>query len=51
MSCLFRPPRVPKYRHCKPKDLAVVRMAGRGQYLGKYESDESKRRYDEFVGA
>lgn len=36
---------VPKYRHYKPKDLGVVRIAGRDIYLGKYGSPESKERY------
>ena len=36
---------IPKYRHYKPKDLAVVRINGRDIYLGKYGSDESKDRY------
>ena len=36
---------VPKYRHYKPKDLAVVRIAGRDHYLGKYGSEESKQKY------
>ena len=38
-------PQVPKYRHYKPKDLAVVRIDGRDHYLGKYGSDASKERY------
>jgi hypothetical protein len=32
-SCL------PKYRHYRPKDLAVVRLDGKNHYLGKYDSD------------
>ncbi|SIO27745.1 hypothetical protein SAMN05444166_3419 [Singulisphaera sp. GP187] len=35
----------PKYRHFKPKDLAVVRIDGRDVYLGKYGSSESWERY------
>jgi integrase len=38
-------PHLPKYRHYKPKDLAVVRIDGRDFYLGKYGSEESKQRY------
>jgi len=34
-----------KYRHFKPKDLAVVRIEGRDVYLGKYDSPESHERY------
>jgi integrase len=36
---------VPKYRHYKPKDLAVVRIDGRDHYLGKYDSPESWEKY------
>jgi hypothetical protein len=32
------PRKLPKYRHYKPKDLAVVRIDGRDYYLGKYDS-------------
>ena len=28
-------PHLPKYRHYKPKDLAVVRIDGKDHYLGK----------------
>jgi hypothetical protein len=42
-------PQVPKYRHYKPKDLAVVRIDGRDFYLGKYGSDESKEKYRRLV--
>lgn len=44
-----RPPRTPKYRHYKPKDLAVVRIGGRDHYLGKYGSPESHEKYDRLV--
>lgn len=40
-----RPPQPPKYRHYKPKNLAVVRIAGRDHYLGLYGSPESFERY------
>src|SRR5690349_16713380 len=36
---------VPKYRHYKPKDLAVVRIDGRDHYLGRYGSAESWEQY------
>ena len=36
---------IPKYRHYKPKDLAVVRIDGRDHYLGKYNSPESREKY------
>ena len=41
--------RPPKYRHYKPKNLAVVRIAGRDHYLGKYDSQASYQRYDRLV--
>lgn len=43
------PGRTPKYRHYGPKNLAVVRIAGRDRYLGKYGSPESYERYDRLV--
>jgi hypothetical protein len=42
-------PRTPKYRHYKPKNLAVVRIFGRDHYLGKYLSPESHERYDRLI--
>ena len=36
---------IPKYRHYKPKDLAVVRIDGRDYYLGKFGSPESHEKY------
>lgn len=42
--------RTPKYRHHKAKDLAVVTIAGRDIYLGKYGSPDSKRAYRRLVG-
>ncbi len=41
--------RIPKYRHDKPKDLAVVRIAGRDHSLGKYGSDASRENYRRLV--
>ena len=41
--------RLPKYRHYKPKDLAVVRIDGRDHYLGKYGSDASREKYRRVV--
>lgn len=35
----------PKYRHYRPKNLAVVRLDGRDVYLGPYDSPESHERY------
>ncbi len=39
-------PRTPKYRHHKPSGLAVVRLSGRDIYLGKYDTPDSRVRYD-----
>ena len=36
---------LPKYRHYKPKNLAVVRIDGRDHYLGTYNSPESWEKY------
>ena len=41
--------RVPKYRHYKPKDLAVVRIGGRDRYLGRYDSAQSWEKYHRLV--
>jgi integrase len=35
----------PRYRHYRPKDLAVVRIAGKDYYLGRFDSPESWERY------
>jgi integrase len=35
----------PKYRHFKPKNLAVVRIDGHDHYLGRYDSPESHEKY------
>ena len=39
----------PAYRHHKARDLAVVTIAGRDVYLGKYGSSESRQAYDRHV--
>jgi integrase len=36
---------LPKYRHYKPKNLAVVRIDGRDHYLGAYNSPGSWEKY------
>ena len=41
--------RLPKYRHHKAKNLAVVSIAGRDIYLGKYNSSASKQEYRRLV--
>jgi hypothetical protein len=43
--------RLPKYRHYKPKDLAVVRIDGRDHYLGRFGSEESREKYRRLVAA
>src|SRR5208337_2270629 len=43
------PARVPKYRHYKPKNLAVVRIDGRDHYLGRFNSPESRQRYHRLI--
>jgi integrase len=43
------PPRLPKYRHYKPKNLAVVRLNGRDVYLGRYNSPESREKYHQVL--
>jgi integrase len=43
--------RVPKYRHYKPKDLAVVRIGGHDHYLGKVDSPESWEKYHSLLAA
>jgi integrase len=43
------PSRLPKFRHYRPKDLAVVRIDGRDHYLGRYGSPESRERYDRLL--
>ena len=37
--------RIPSYRHYKPKNLAVVRIDGKDEYLGKHNSPESWEKY------
>src|SRR5690348_17324557 len=41
--------RSPKYRHYRPKNLAVVRIDGRDVYLGKYNSPENWERYGRVI--
>jgi integrase len=40
---------VPKYRHHKARDLAVVRIDGKDHYLGKYHSPESVSEYARLI--
>jgi integrase len=41
--------RIPKYRHYRPKNLAVVRINGCDHYMGRYNSPESQERYDRLI--
>ena len=41
--------RTPKYRHYRPENLAVTRIAGRDHYLGKYGTPESYEQYDRLI--
>ena len=50
----MQPPRIPKYRHQKSRNLAVTRIYGKDIYLGKYTgwysvSDEAYYDEDEIV--
>jgi integrase len=40
---------VPTYRHRKSRDLAVVTINGKDIYLGKYNSADSRQRYDRLI--
>ncbi len=44
-----QPRRVPRYRHYKPKNLGVVRIDGKDQYLGRYDSPESREKYHRLI--
>lgn len=48
MSASRKPP---SYRHFKPKNLAVVRLNGHDEYLGKYDSPESWQKYYRLLAA
>lgn len=39
----------PKYRHYKPKNLAVVRVNGHDHYLGTYDSPKSWQAYWQLI--
>ncbi len=42
--------KIPKYRHHKPSGKAVVTLAGKDFYLGKYDSEESHAAYRRIIG-
>ncbi len=41
--------RIPKYRPYKPKNLGVVRIDGKDEYLGRYNSHESLEKYHRLI--
>jgi hypothetical protein len=41
--------RVPGYRLHKPSNLAFFEIRGRRQYLGRYDTDESRERYYKLI--
>ncbi|MEQ9410936.1 MAG: site-specific integrase [Fuerstiella sp.] len=41
--------RIPKYSYHKATGQALVRLDGKVHYLGKYGSDESRKRYDHLI--
>ncbi len=41
--------RIPKYSHHKATGQARVRIDGKSYYLGEYDSDESKTKYDHLI--
>ena len=45
----LRSPAVPKLRHHKARDLAVVRLDGKDHYLGRFGSPESRAEYDRLI--
>jgi len=43
-------PRVPSYRRHKPTGQAVVTLAGKDHYLGRYGTRASRAEYDRLIG-
>ena len=43
------PKRIPKYSHHKPTGQARVRINGKSFYLGPYDSEQSRQRYDALI--
>lgn len=41
--------RIPKYSHHKATGQALVRLDGKVHYLGRYDSDESRTKYDRLI--
>jgi integrase len=50
MHVSTRKPRVPKYRHHKPTNQAVVTLNGKDYYLGRWKSAASHAEYERLVG-
>jgi integrase len=44
-----RKPSTPAYRYHKARDCAVVTLGGKDHYLGVYNSEESREKYDRLV--
>ena len=47
--CASAPPRTPSYRHHKPSGLAILTLAGRDVYLGRYDTPERRAEYDRII--
>src|SRR4051812_25912725 len=43
------PSHIPSYRYHKARQCAVVTIAGKDHYLGRYDSPESRERYHRLV--
>ncbi len=41
--------KLPKYRHFKKCNVAFVEIAGKRRYLGKYDSPESRTKYQQIL--
>jgi hypothetical protein len=46
-----KPGSVPKYRHHKARNCAVVTINGRDYYLGPFGSPESQEKYEQLLRA
>ncbi|HUU70941.1 MAG TPA: hypothetical protein VM223_22860 [Planctomycetota bacterium] len=42
--------RIPPYRLHKPSGRAIVTLAGRQIYLGRYGTEDSRREYERLIG-
>jgi len=46
----YKRKQLPKYCRHKATNRAFVRIEGKAYYLGKYNSDESRKEYDRIIG-